>query len=272
MPKRPRDTSRIPRECWSIPQDLPINGVSPLLDNPELYSGKFEGDIVLDDWQIEAMVQEYAMGRNAYTWPDTKWPDNTVIWEFGEGPTFDPQQVADIEEAIADIERHTCVKFRYREPNDTAYVRVTGIAGGCWADIGYWEARGAHSYNVARNTSGVGCFRHASIVHEWMHILGFYHMQATHDRDDYIRIAFENIQPGMEENFMKESPVNVTNYGLPYDYVSCLQYPARAFSVNGLPTIVALQDFEGVMGQREYITDMDWKRINRHYNCPGAWD
>lgn len=26
------------------------------------------------------------------------------------------------------------------------------------------------------------------------------------------------------------------------------------------------------MGQREYVTDSDWLRINRRYDCPGAWD
>lgn len=26
------------------------------------------------------------------------------------------------------------------------------------------------------------------------------------------------------------------------------------------------------MGQRVFITEKDWLRINRHYNCSGAWD
>lgn len=36
-----------------------------------------------------------------------------------------PLQQAAIEEGIKDIERHTCVKFRYREPEETVYVRLT---------------------------------------------------------------------------------------------------------------------------------------------------
>lgn len=55
------------------------------LANPEENSGKYQGDIVLDDFIIEDMLKEYAMGRNAYTWPDTKWPEDTVVWQFGEG-------------------------------------------------------------------------------------------------------------------------------------------------------------------------------------------
>lgn len=53
--------------------------------NPEENSGHFEGDILLDDFIIEQILQSFASGRNAYTFPNTKWPDNTVVWEFGDG-------------------------------------------------------------------------------------------------------------------------------------------------------------------------------------------
>lgn len=55
------------------------------LANPEENSGRFQGDIILDDFIIESMLQQYAEGRNAYIWPNTKWPNNTVVWQFGEG-------------------------------------------------------------------------------------------------------------------------------------------------------------------------------------------
>ncbi|CAH2068284.1 unnamed protein product, partial [Iphiclides podalirius] len=243
---------------------------SPLA-NPEENSGKYQGDIVLDDFIIESMLKEYAMGRNAYTWPDTKWPNDTVVWQFGEGE-FGPLQKAAIEEGIRDIEENTCIKFRYREPEDTVFVNLTGGPGGCYAHVGYWQPRGVHIMNLARNYPGVGCFRHATIVHEWMHILGFLHMQSTHNRDDYVRIVEENLIPGTEHNFAIYDSSLVDNLDIEYDYVSCLHYGPYAFSSNGEKTIIALQEHEGTMGQRVFITEKDWLRINRHYNCPGAWD
>lgn len=59
---------------------------SRMLLNPQASvwenSGKFEGDILLNDEQAELMLQEYAQGRNAYIWPNTKWPSNTIVYEF----------------------------------------------------------------------------------------------------------------------------------------------------------------------------------------------
>ncbi|CAH2100307.1 unnamed protein product [Euphydryas editha] len=241
------------------------------LANPEENSGRFQGDIILDDFIIESMLEQYAMGRNAYTWPNTKWPNNTVVWQFGEGE-FGPLQQAAILDGIAHIENSTCVKFRYREPEDTVFVNVTGLPGGCYANVGYLESRQVHTLNLARNIPGVSCFRHATIVHEWMHILGFLHMHSTYNRDEYVDIVEENIRPGTENNFNIYGSDLVTNYDIEYDYVSCLHYSAFAFSINGNATIVAKQEHEGLMGQRVYITDKDWLRINRHYNCPGAWE
>lgn len=45
-----------------------------------------------------------------------------------------------------------------------------------------------------------GCFRHGTVVHEMLHTLGFYHMQSTYDRDDYVKINWENIKSGVYIN------------------------------------------------------------------------
>ncbi|CAK1548146.1 unnamed protein product [Leptosia nina] len=247
---------------------LVFNKISPLA-NPEENSGKYQGDIILDDYMIEAMVDQYASGQNAYVWPETTWPDNVVVWEIG-GDNLEHIHEAAILDAIEDIQNHTCIKFRLRQPGDTVYVKVTGNPGGCYAHVGYWEPRGEHQLNLAKNTPGVGCFRHATIVHEWMHILGFLHMQSTYNRDNYVQIMEKNIISGTEHNFEAYGKDLISNLDIDYDYVSCLHYSRYAFSSNGEPTIVALKEHEGTMGQRQYVTDKDWLRINRHYKCPGA--
>ncbi|XP_059060346.1 hatching enzyme 1.2-like [Achroia grisella] len=229
-------------------------------------SGKYEGDIVLDEEQIAALVDDFASSRSAYIFPNTKWPDNIVVWEFGAGEFTATQELA-INNSIADIERNSCIRFRYTTPADQNFVRLTNRPDGCYASIGYWATRGVHTLNLANI-----CFIPVIIVHEWLHIIGFLHMHSTYTRDDYIRIVWENIESGWEHNFNKFENNLVSNLELPYEYTSCMHYGPHAFSSNGLPTIEPLRPFDGLMGQRQNVTDLDWLRLNRHYECPGAWN
>lgn len=47
------------------------------------------------------------------------------------------------------------------------------------------------------------CFRAASAAHEAIHALGFYHEQSRPDRDNWVTIKYENIQPGTCKNTSK---------------------------------------------------------------------
>ncbi|CAH2100306.1 unnamed protein product [Euphydryas editha] len=245
-----------------------------MLANPEANvwenSGKFQGDIVLDDWQVEALVTNFAAGRAAYIWPNTKWPGNVVVYDFGQNE-FDAAQQRAILDAIGWIEHFSCVRFRRRTPFDRNYVLLTGRPDGCYASVGYWGDRGIHTLNLARSSPGTGCLWVTVIIHEWLHVLGFFHMQSTYNRDNYVRINFNNIVNGMGHNFDRYENNIVNNLGLPYEYTSCMHYSSHAFSTNGQPTITPLRSFPGIMGQQDHVTTLDWLRLRRHYNCPGAW-
>lgn len=70
--------------------------------------------------------------------------------------------------------------------------------------------------------------------------LGFYHMQSAYDRDDYVKIHWENIKSGTKGNFQKYSNKQVTHFNTTYDYYSIMHYEAYAFSKNKKPTIVPI--------------------------------
>lgn len=134
-----------------------------------------------------------------------------------------------------------------------------------------------------------GCFRLGTIIHEFIHALGFRHMQSAAERDDYVEIVLANIQPGSENNFAKYTAEEVSLFNIPYDYGSVMHYSSTAFSVNGEKTIIALQvniillyallysnifypfyfyvaqETDQVMGQRLGMTTYDIGRINSMY-------
>ena len=114
----------------------------------------------------------------------------------------------------------------------------------------------------------VGCFRLYTIVHEFIHALGFYHMQSATERDDFVTIVWENIQSGTQNNFNKYEADRISQYKVEYDYGSVMHYSATAFSINGSATIVPLLDLRGeTMGQRLRMSDKDVARLNNKY-CP----
>nr|XP_049698708.1 seminal metalloprotease 1-like [Helicoverpa armigera] len=234
-------------------------------------SGKFQGDILLNDKQAELLMQQYAGvgARNAFIWPNKKWPRNTVVYEINN--EFTQAQVQAIRASMAEIEEHTCIRFRRKTRFDRNYVLVTGRQG-CYATLGYWDDMGMHTMNIGTANPGEGCFINAIIIHEWLHIIGFEHLHSTHDRDDYVQILWENMVPDGHYNFEKFDTDTVDNMEVPYEYASTMHYDRYGYSENGKPTMLPIYNDYGRMGQVDYVTEWDWLRVNRHYNCPGAWE
>jgi hydrogenase maturation factor HypF (carbamoyltransferase family) len=127
---------------------------------------------------------------------------------------------------------------------------------------------GRQQLNLTPNNPEVGCFRLYTIVHEFYHALGIYHMQSATERDEYVRIVWDNIQAGTQNNFNTYSADVISQFGVEYDYGSMMHYSRTAFSINGSDTIVAIRDLgDNIMGQRLRQSDKDIARINNMF-CP----
>ena len=61
----------------------------------------------------------------------------------------------------------------------------------CYSSVGreYWKT-GAQTISL-----GKGCLTPAKIMHEVMHSIGFWHEQSRPDRDKFVEIFWENIDP-----------------------------------------------------------------------------
>ncbi|EAT36357.1 AAEL011543-PA [Aedes aegypti] len=247
---------------WIVPLLARItHGIPIEIEEPDVASeaeeigGHFEGDIVLDSTQEEII----ATGRTALIGPSYRWPNYVVFYAIEAGHFTTSQQTA-IQTALEEIMAVSCVKFVPRT-TQTDYVRVTGEYTGCWSYLGH--IGGAQQLNLQPN----GCMSKGTIMHEFLHSLGFVHMQSASDRDFFVKINWGAIIGGKSSNFNRYDSTVINDFGIPYDYYSVMHYRANAFTVNGDDTIIPIES--GVtIGQRVGLSYKDIKRLNHLYpNC-----
>lgn len=65
-------------------------------------------------------------------------------------------------------------------------------------------------------------------------------MQSAYDRDEYVKIQWDHIIKGREHNFKNYSSNQVSHFNSTYDYGSLMHYSGKAFSKDGVATIVPL--------------------------------
>ncbi|XP_058832213.1 astacin-like [Topomyia yanbarensis] len=215
----------------------------------------FQGDIILTDVQ-EDIIQD---GRTSLIGATYRWPKNIVYYSIDSG-AFSLAQENSIKSALQQIMLVSCVLFVERT-TQTDYVKVTGEYTGCWSYLG--RRGGAQQLNLQPN----GCMSRGTIMHEFLHALGFVHMQSASDRDFYIKINWAAIQAGKESNFDRYSSSVIDDFGISYDYLSVMHYGPTAFSATGADTIIPFES--GItIGQRVGMSYKDIKRLNMLYpNC-----
>ncbi|GLD59681.1 low choriolytic enzyme-like protein [Lates japonicus] len=157
---------------------------------------------------------------------------------------------------MKDFETKTCIRFIPRW-SQVAYLNIEPRFG-CASLLGYVGDK--QGLSLQR----FGCVQKGIIQHELLHALGFYHEHTRSDRDQYVKINWENIHEYFAYNFHKK---DTNNLNTPYDYSSVMHYGKTAFGINGLETITPIPDPSAPIGQRNGLSDIDVLRINRLYQC-----
>ncbi|XP_027134478.1 high choriolytic enzyme 1-like isoform X1 [Larimichthys crocea] len=170
---------------------------------------------------------------------------------------FYDSEKALIVKAMESFQKKTCIRFvPYHGQSD--YLSIESHLG-CWSTIGKDGGQQVVSLSV------YGCLDHGVIQHELLHALGFHHEHTRSDRDQYVRINWENIPDANVFDFHK---MDTNNLNTPYDYSSIMHYGRTYFSSTfGADTITPIPDSSVPIGQRVDMSDIDILRINRLYEC-----
>ncbi|XP_061588357.1 meprin A subunit beta [Cololabis saira] len=206
-----------------------------------------EGDIVLDERQT----------RNSIIGDEYKWP-KTIPYYMEDDLEINAKGV--ILKAFEQYRLKTCIDFKPWS-GEEHYISIFK-GSGCFSSVGNRRV------GKQRLSIGSNCDRIATIEHEFLHALGFWHEQSRSDRDDYVQIMWDRISEGKEHNFNTYNDTTSSSLGVPYDYGSMMHYSKNAFRNGTEPTIVTkIPAFSDVIGQRMEFSDSDLLKLRRLYNC-----
>ncbi|XP_059150805.1 hatching enzyme 1.2-like isoform X2 [Physella acuta] len=202
--------------------------------------------------------------RNAVSNKTRRWANGivpyTISREFPTAIQLTIREAMDEIEADAANGSTKCVQFvpRSTEPR---YLQIN-TGSGCHSTIGYDETEELSS------TLGAGCEQKGIIMHELLHVLGFYHEQNRPDRDLYVNINETNVAL-IRDFYIRNSSV-IDTLGTPYDFASIMHYnPYTASKDHAYPVLTPKPQFaHGVrLGQRVALTELDVIKLQRLYEC-----
>ena len=207
--------------------DLPFNEIDPL-ENEEL----FEGDLKIP---YELYKQYYLnedndklKKRGAIRGTSRLWPSGVVYYYYDF--SIDRPTGILIRQAMDDLEEKTCLRFLYSNDNSTVRIRFQRMLyDGCNSNFIGKMPDIYNPYFVQAINLGFGCNTKGIILHEIGHAIGFWHEQSRPDRDNYVKINWENVTKDYLLNFDKRNSWEVDHQASGYDYGSIMHYGMKFF-------------------------------------------
>ncbi|EFX86897.1 hypothetical protein DAPPUDRAFT_97051 [Daphnia pulex] len=162
-------------------------------------------------------------GRKNFLSSRERWPDAKIPYEISA--TYTPEQREIIAFGMKAFHNKTCIRF-VRRTTEENYIRIKKTGKGCWSDIGMTSLKQTVSLDDRCILSGAP----GVVIHELMHVLGFQHEHQRPDRDKYVSINIDNVDPR-----------------------SVMHYPANAFAKDtSTPVIIPLKGKPAIGNRRNF--------------------
>jgi len=216
--------------------------------------------VVVGDMLLTGDAKEFFFVKQKFragsTYGPHKWPGGKLRYYVPPGFDFNA-----IEAAVGELSRATnnCVTFERLTQPSGDYVQIhDGGRGICNAYLGRQGRRQLMSL-------GSGCWTKDTIMHEFMHALGFYHEHERPDRDDHIYIDWANVMTSYCHAY--KVCQNCKTYSQ-YDIQSIMHYGSVGFSCNPRkPEIMFNRKTMGTIPRNTKLTASDVYNIKVHYGC-----
>ncbi|RKH67060.1 M12 family metallopeptidase [Corallococcus llansteffanensis] len=185
-----------------------------------------------------------------------RWPNGVVPYTISS----DLAQPSTLAAAINAWQQSTQIRFVLRTASNAAqypnYVtfRATDTPGGNFSYVGMQTSPQSVQLSSGA-TTGI-------MIHEIGHVLGMWHEHTRTDRDAYVRILWENVDPRYTADF--DIRYGFTRDVFAYDFNSIMHYDSTIASKNGQPTVVKLGG--GTIGVNSVLSVGDVNTIRRIYS------
>ncbi|KAI6195105.1 Metalloendopeptidase [Aphelenchoides besseyi] len=238
--------------------------------------GTIEQDILLTDDQAEYLLHKLHVSRRnkrsaiyMEQMPAQHWDSNQPI-PYTFDLSLNPRDQHIIKLALRSIEISTCIRFQYfpTKPagNHIVYLKIATPTFCGLSYIGKISpANPIYLSFACGDPIGV-------VIHETLHALGVNHEHLRIDRDKYISMNWDNINPQYFDYFAVSDPLSYTSYGVPFDFESIMMYGPYTGAVDPNRPSIQPKDDDGTkfakMGQRKRLSKTDIQLLDKMYCKP----
>ncbi|CAB3408122.1 unnamed protein product [Caenorhabditis bovis] len=179
---------------------------------------------------------------------------------------YDALELKTIKNAMDKIANNSCIRFIPRT-NQRDYAEIQNQKGeGCYTSIGRFPGR---NIIMLESNDDSSCIHEDTVIHELFHAIGLWHEHMRADRDQYIQVLYQNIDPSQYAQFDKLSQRDATTYNIPYDYLSVMHYEESAFAKPGKISMLTKDNkFQKIIGHPKDASASDYMKVCSIYQCP----